>query len=128
MIITEKKIRNISDKKYQELFDYIEQDRENKKNKRNKNINKNIIIYDEGLSDSDMEEEDTQKEKEKEAQPSKFEKYIGYINLINELKNKVQEDDFLQLHEPLNISGESIYNNETREELNSREKRIINKK
>ena len=126
MIITEKKIRNISDKKYQELFDYIEQERENKKNKRNKNINKNIIIYDEGLSDSDMEEEDTQKEKEKEAQPSKFEKYIGYINLINELKSKVQEDDFLQLHEPLKISGESIYNNETREELNSREKRIKN--
>ena len=133
MIITEKKIRNISDKKYQELFDYIEKERTNKKNQNNinKKINKNTIIM-ENLSDSDMDEEDDNeneiKEVEKVDESKKIENtsYFGYINQINELQKKIQEDDFLQLHEPLQITGESIFNNETREELNSREKRIKN--
>ena len=42
------------------------------------------------------------------------------------MKQKVQDDDFLQLHEPLKLQGESIYNNDTKEELNSREKKIKN--
>ena len=131
MIITEKKIRNISDKKYQELFDYIEKERNNKKNQNNinKNINKNTIIF-ENLSDSDMDEDDNEneakEEKAKETQKTNIPSYFGYINQISELQKKVQEDDFLQLHEPLQITGESIFDNETREELNSREKRIKN--
>ena len=134
LIITEKKIRNISDKKYQELFDYIEKERTKKKNQNNinKKINKNTIIL-ENLSDSDLDEDDNDneneiKEEEKKDEPKKTENtsYFGYINQIKELEKKIQSDDFLQLHEPLQITGESIFNNETREELNSREKRIKN--
>jgi len=132
--MTEKKIRNISDKKYQELFDYIEKERTNKNNQNNNNkkINKNTIIM-ESLSDSELDDDDNDneneiKEEEKVEEPKKIENtsYFGYINQIKELGKKIQSDDFLQLHEPLQITGESIFNNETREELNSREKRIKN--
>ncbi len=132
MIITEKKIRNISDKKYQELFDYIEQERLNKNNQNNStnNKNSNTIIFTENLSDSDMDEDDNENEikEEKSNEPQKLEvqSYFGYINEISELQKKVQVDDFLQLHEPLQITGESIYDNKTVEELNAREKKIKN--
>ena len=129
MIITEKKIRNISDKKYQELFDYIEKERTNKKNQNNtKKINDNTTII-ENLSDLEMDEDDNENEKKEEVkkeEPKENTSYFGYINQIKELEKKVQKDDFLQIHEPLQITGESIFNNETREELNSREKRIKN--
>ena len=115
-ILTEKKIRNISDKKYQELFEYIEKEKNIKKNITN------IILYD-NASDSDADEEIPKK---KEEQISNKNEYVGYRNQIEELKQKVQDDDFLQLHEPLKLQGESIYNNDTKEELNSREKKIKN--
>ena len=43
------------------------------------------------------------------------------------MKKKVQEDDFLQLHEPLPIAGEYIYTNtRVQKELFTREKKIKN--
>jgi len=114
-ILTEKKVRNISDKKYQELFDYIEQ---------NEKPKKIIVINHNNLSDSENEEED--KIDKKEEPISKMNNYVGYINQIKELKKKVFEDDFLQIHEPLPIEGESIYNSEAKNEFNLREKKIKN--
>ena len=66
------------------------------------------------------------KPKKKEESISQFNNYVGYINQIKELEEKVSKDDFLQLHEPLEIEGESIYNNEAKKELNAREKKIKN--
>jgi len=120
-IIKEKKIRNISDKKYQELFEYID-----KKKQAKKPINDIREIMDDNPSDSEIEEEDfipTMKEKE-DIPNSNFTGYIGYINQITELKKKVQNDDFLQLHEPLHILGEFIYSDEARQKLNVREEKI----
>ena len=115
-ILTEKKIRNISDKKYQELFEYIEQEKNPKK--------KEINIEQESPSDSEPEEEDSPK-KDKIQIPDAIE-YVGYRNQIANLQKKVQNDDFLQLHKPLKLEGESIYNNDTKVELNSREMKIKN--
>ena len=133
MILTEKKIRNISDKKYQELFDYIEQDRHNKKNKEIKSGKKEENKAKKGENDDiktelkDEGEDETEKNmKIKKEEGFKLVNYMGYRNQISELKKKVEEDDFLQLHEPLEIEGESILNNETREELSIREQNIKN--
>ena len=124
MILTEKKIRNISDQKYQELFDYIENERL-KKNKNN--IKTTNVYFDDSGSDSEGENDTNNNKNIKKEKNNFLPEFKGYINQINELKKKVQEDDFLQLHEPLPITGEYIYNNEAvKEELNTREKRIKN--
>lgn len=120
-IITEKKIRNISDKKYQELFDYIEEERYNNKNKKIKSeSSKEEGEYD----DIKTEKRDKREDEEEKKENFRLVNYMGYRNQISELKKKVQKDDFLQLHEPLEIEGEFILNKETREELNIREQNI----
>ena len=96
-------MRNISTEKYQELFDYFER-KENPK-KIIKNENESI---------------------KKEQPISKSNNYIGYINQIKELNKKVLEDDFLKLHEPLQIELESLYIGETKNEFNIREKKLKN--
>ena len=65
------------------------------------------------------------KPKKKEESISQFNNYVGYINQIKELEEKVSKDDFLQLHEPLEIEGESIYNNEAKKELRKKNKKFI---
>ena len=53
--------------------------------------------------------------------------FTGYINEINELKKKVKEDDFLQLHEPIAIDEDYIFNNnDIQKELFHQEKKIKN--
>ena len=138
-IVEEKKIRNISDEKYQELFDYINEtksknpkfyqiQRENRKKElleKAKKKSKDINIEDIEYEDSEDELEDPKVDPNVPIEiPQEFN---GYINEINKLKEKVQEDDFLQLHEPLPIEGEYIYTNSlVQKELCTREKKIKN--
>ena len=135
LIVDERKIRNISDEKYQELFDYINEAKvqhqryyqilhENEKSE-NKTTKKGAhYIDDNDSSDEDSENEDNSSSNIQEEIPQQF---TGYINQIKDLKKKVQDDDFLQLHEPLPISGEYIYTNtRVQKELFTREKKIKN--
>ena len=139
-IVEERKIRNISDEKYQELFDYINEvksknpkfyqiQRENRKKQKllkEKDKSKdNNINFDYDYDDSEDELEDPKVDSNIPIEiPQEF---SGYINEINQLKKKVQEDDFLQLHEPLPIEGEYIYTNSlVQKELCTREKKIKN--
>ena len=136
-IVEERKIRNISDEKYQELFDYISEAKSKNpklykipREPKNKEIikvkyskkNKNIDI------DYDDSDEESQNSGNNQNIPEEIpQEFNGYINEINELKKKVQEDDFLQLHEPLPIAGEYIYTNaKVQKELFTREKKIKN--
>ena len=132
-IVEERKIRNISDEKYQELFDYINEtksknpkfyqiQRENRKRELQKLKN---LPDDFDFNDSDDESDN---ENNNENVPEEIpQEFNGYINQINELKKKVQDDDFLQLHEPLPIAGEYIYtNSRVQKELFTREKKIKN--
>ena len=116
-IVEERKIRNISDEKYQELFDYISEvksknpkfyqiQRENRKKQKllkekDKSTNNNNINIDYDYDDS---EDELEGQKTDSNIPIEIpQEFSGYINEINQLKQKVQEDDFLQLHEPLPI-------------------------
>ena len=144
-IVDEKKIRNISDEKYQELFDYIdgikrknkkyyEIQRENKKQEALQKIREKAkskgVDYSEDIDPYDYSDDDSEISNINNEQniPEEIpQEFTGYINQINELKKKVQEDDFLQLHEPLPIAGEYIYtNSKVQKELSTREKKIKN--
>ena len=86
------KIKYINDKRYEMLYDYIQ-------NYNNKNKNK--YINDEV---DKMEEESEDEEGENNMV------YNGYINEINEIKSKINDNDFLQIQEPLMIQDEFFYN------------------
>ena len=141
LITEEKKVRNISDEKYQELFDYINEvkssnpkfyqiQRENRKKEILEKRKKKIMTLEEANLDLDdsYDEDELDLSQNNENEPEEIpQEFNGYINEINELKKKVQEDDFLQLHEPLKIQGEYIYtNNKVQKELFTREKKIKN--
>ena len=101
------KLKYINDKRYDELFNYIQQ--YNRKNKIMNNINDN----------NEIKEENKEKEEHKKDAP-----YMAYINEIKELKKKVEEKDFLQLHEPLIILGEFFFNTSEQQKMINREKKI----
>ena len=140
LIAEEKKVRNISDEKYQELFDYINEvkssnpkfyqiQRENRKKEILEKKKKKTMTLEEANLDLDdsFDEDDELNEPQENEQEEIPQEFNGYINEINKLKKKVQEDDFLQLHEPLPIQGEYIYtNNKVQKELYTREKKIKN--
>ena len=83
------KIKYINDKRYEMLYDYIQ----NYKNgHRFKNNEENM------MEESDDEESEN------------INVYNGYINEISEIKSKIKENDFLQIQEPLMIQDE-FFNN-----------------
>ena len=82
------KIKYINDKRYEMLYDYIQ------------NYNRNHKYW----VDNNMIEE------EKEDFDENNNAYNGYINEIYEIKSKIKDDDFLQIQEPLMIQDE-FYNN-----------------
>ena len=148
-IVEERKIRNISDEKYQELFDYINEtkiknpkfyqiQKESRKREIEKikdasstDINTKANLYknmQEIMDFNDSDDDESDNEKKEENVPEEIpQEFNGYINQINELKKKVQDDDFLQLHEPLPMAGEYIYtNNRVQKELFTRERKIKN--
>ena len=133
------KVKNISDESYQELFDYINEIKY--KNKRIRNLNmhplmnisesnnlsnltdSNNILESNSNLDNNIEEDDDISQKT-ESNNSKI-SYPGYINSIYQLK--VDKDDFLQLHEPLQIEEEFYFtDNNTIKELKSRNFKIKN--
>ena len=90
-LLDEPKYRYINDKKYQELFDYIQNyKRKTSRGEDNKmikgEVNQNEIVQNEEKKTNEI--------------------YMGYINEIKELKTKINEKDFLQFHDPLIIKGE----------------------
>ena len=132
------KVKNISDESYQELFDYINEIKY--KNRIIKNLNmqplmnlsesnnlsdSNNILDSNSNNDNYIEEEDDISEK---TEPNNSPiSYPGYINSIYQLQKKVKSDDFLQLHEPLQIEEEFYFtDNNTIKELKSRNFKIKN--
>ena len=108
------KVKNISDESYQELFDYINEIKY--KNKIIKNSNMQSLM--------NIEEDDISEITESNISPIS---YPGYINSIYQLNDQVEEDDFLQLHEPLQIEEEFYFtDNNTIKELKSRNFKIKN--
>ena len=98
------KIKYINDKRYEMLYDYIEN-----YNKNNKYIN----------NDNNMIEEDDE-------QDENINPYMGYINEIEEIKSKIKDNDFLQIQEPLMIQDEFFNHKEKIEKKILKEKRIKN--
>ena len=135
-----KKIRNINNENYQDLYDYINEIKYKKKMiKKNRLKNKIVPLTIESSSDcfskSFSENYDSEKEGQYEDEneenienkEEKLQSYQGYINAIYELKKKVQPDDFLQIHEPLEIESEYIFTDKkTLKELKSRNFKIQN--
>ena len=136
-LLSIQKVKNISDESYLELFDYINEIKY--KNKIIKNLNiqpsmnfsesnnlsdSNNIMDSNSNNDNYMEEEDdSEKTEPNNSQIS----YTGYINSIYQLQKKVKSDDFLQLHEPLQIEEEFFFtDNNTIKELRSRSFKIKN--
>ena len=106
--------KNIYDKRYEELYNYIQE-----YNRCNK---KCISNTDKG----DNEEEDDDEQNKDEQNKNDENPYMGYINEIEELKNQIDEKDFLQLHEPLKIQGEYFFNRSQEIKLLNKEKKILN--
>ena len=109
-----KKIRNISNENYQELYDYINEKKY--KHKMLNNLNNKISSIDfesssyDNLSEYSLENlENENEENNEKGEPESLQLYQGYINSIYDLQKKVQPDDFLQIHEPLNIENEYIF-------------------
>ena len=140
-LLNTNKIKNINNENYQELYDYI-----NEKKYKNKIIqsfhgHSNQIEYETStfFSDTrDFSEESNFSSNNNQNDIEEFNKlemkednclqsYTGYINAIYDLQKKIKPDDFLQLHEPLNIEGEYIFtDNKTIKELQSRNFKIQN--
>ena len=136
LIVNEKKIRNISNEKYQELFDYINEEKlknahlfpidgENRKKEISLRSKPKNFLEEKDFDDSDDESDNSINDEKKPKE--KLQVFTGYINEINELKKKVKEDDFLQLHEPIAIDEDYIFNNnDIQKELFHQEKKIKN--
>ena len=99
------KIKYINDKRYEMLYDYIQ-------NYKNGHRFKN--------NEENMEEESEDEECEN------INVYNGYINEINEIKSKIKDNDFLQIQEPLMIQDEFFNNNLKIQKKILKEKRIKN--
>ena len=141
-----KKIKDISNENFQELYDYI-----NEITYKNRNIqnfqNKIRQIEEESstyfsdsrdlneesyysmnsiITNNEIEDEDNNDSENKE-ENNDSQVFLGYINSINDLKNNIQPDDFLQLHEPLKIEGEYEFTDrKCLKELYSRNYKIHN--
>ena len=112
-LVDEPKIKYISDKKYIELYNYI--DRFKRKFKKH-NYN------------PDDNEESKEDESERLKDDNKVEQknegiYSGYINEIKKLN--IKEEDFLQLHEPLLIMEEYYHSQQKRKELLNKENKLL---
>ena len=128
-------VKNISDETYQELFEYINDIKY--KNKRIRNLNNEkdskdkskesndiSVSSDNKINDDEEEDNDSSEKTQSKNYPIS---YPGYINSIYELQKKVNNDDFLQLHEPLKIEEEFYFtDNNTLKELKSRNYKIKN--
>ena len=122
-LLNTQKIRNISNEKYQELFDYINEINHSKNSGKS-----DYLIEESEMNDrnNDMDIEDDSSDKtliiNTDSKP-----YSGYINSINELKLKVKPDDFLQLHDPLLIEEEFHFGDQdTIKALSTRDYKIKN--
>ena len=121
-LLSIKKIRDISNENYQELFNYISDIKYRNKNSQyfqNKIIQleeENSTYYSESrdfdensltvnniynINDNEEDENNDFQNRDENNQV-----YMGYINFINNLQKNVQNDDFLQLHDPLIIENE----------------------
>ena len=107
------KVKNIYDKKYEELYNYIQE-----YNRCNK---KCISNTDKGDNEEEDDEQNKEEQNENDENP-----YMVYINGIEELKSQMDEKDFLQLHEPLKIQGEYFFNRSQEIKLLNKEKKILN--
>jgi len=135
------KVKNISDESYQELFDYINEIKYKNKIIKNSNMqslmnisesnnlsnlseSNNILESNSNLENNIEEEDDISEITESNISPIS---YPGYINSIYQLNDQVEQDDFLQLHEPLQIEEEFYFtDNNTIKELKSRNFKIKN--
>jgi hypothetical protein len=136
-LLNTKKVKNINNENYQELYDYI-----NEKKYKNKIIQSfighsgqmefesstffsdshNFFEDSYSLSNQNENEGNTKSEIKEE---NGLQSYTGYINAIYDLQKKIKPDDFLQLHAPLKIEGEYIFtDNKTLKELQSRNFKI----
>ena len=111
-LVDEPKIKYISEKKYIELYNYI--DRFKRKFKKHSFT-------------PDSNEEDKKVECESEEVNNKVEEknegiYMGYINEIKKLN--IKEEDFLQLHEPLPIMEEYYHSQQKRKNLLNKENKL----
>ena len=99
------KIKFINEKKYESLYDYIQ------------NYKRNSKFDFNDKKDMDIEENENDDNNNE---------YTGYINEINEIKSKIKENDFLQIQEPLRIQDEFFINDAKIQKKIAKEKRIIN--
>ena len=133
-----KKIRDINNEHFQELYDYINEIKYKKKMLKKLGSKSKIapltfessLDYFSSYSDIYESENENQNEGDKdntENGEENMQSYQGYINSIYELKKKVQPDDFLQIHEPLKIESEYIFTDKkTLKLLKSRNFKIQN--
>ena len=132
-----KKIRNINNENYQDLYDYINDIKYKNKMIRNFHISSPLSEYssyytfsssNRSFSSDNYESENENEDEDKDENKNNEENlrlYQGYINAIYELKKKVEKDDFLQIHEPLQIESEFIFTDKkTLKELKSRNFKI----
>ena len=110
-LVYETKIKFINDKKYEELFNYIQ---------KFKSKYKNIIKNKEEINKIDEENIEIEKKKFQGSESI-------YLEYINEMKKLVtNEEDFLQKIEPLEIQEEYYYNEIKKKKLYNDEKKISN--
>ena len=131
-----KKIRNINNENFQDLYDYINDIKYKNKMIHNFHINSPISenssfysfsckSYSENFEIENENENEDENEENNENQEENFQSYQGYINAIYDLKKKVQPDDFLQIHEPLQIESDFIFTDKkTLKEIKSRNFKI----
>ena len=110
-LVDEPKIKYINDKRYEELYNYIQDFKRKYKNIKNKNFE---------IKEEVEEKNEIEEKKEQENEPI----YHGYINEIKKLK--VKDEDFLQIHEPIEIQGEFFYSQIKKRKLLINEKKISN--
>ena len=108
LLLDSDKIKFINDKKYEMLYDYIQNYNNHHQNVNNDNMN--------------IEEENEEEDNDEENNNI----YYGYINEIKEIKSKIKEDDFLQIQEPLMIQDEFFNNKKKIQKKILKEKRIKN--
>ena len=110
------KVKYFRKENYRQLYNYIQKYKREYINRKN-NLNINNLYLNEN-DDKDIES-DIAEEKENE------EIYMGYINEINEMKEEIKEDDFLQFHEPLKLKGEFFYDDKKKRKIYIKEKKIL---
>ena len=112
-LVDEPKIKYISEKKYIDLYNYI--DRFKRKFKKHN--------FTPDVNEENKEDESESQDVDNKSEQKNEGIYSGYINEIKKLK--IKEEDFLQLHDPLPIMEEYYQSQQKRKKLLNKENNLL---